>query len=538
MVASPLALAQLDLRNPTKLPDNVGDLLPKPPGLSNLPKPPEFNGDPKEVIDEIDKAVQQGNAAAQKLGSDTLYRLSKSTEALRKANGDIISRIDQASRDGFKTSSKNAQGLVSLGERGWKKSSGQTRKDFKELTNAARAAERFQKRQNKADQDLLGKGSRKLLKGAPIGELWQTAVDHTHASDDNLAKATQESALLAAVAQAAATFYGGPAGAAAYAAWSTYHATGDANLAFRAGIIAALSNQAGASVSTMPTGTMSEVLKKAALAGSMGGIATAAAGGDEKAVKEAFLRSAGNVLIQAGNSKLTQYSPTAKNAVDTVQCVSARDVDCLSRTRWAKDAQGKLEKLANGSPYVAKLKSAQEQAAAWSAYAKGSVEEQKAKYLTPLSKIPQTDAIPLFNNRWVLTSTLGTKATPEEGVPTVVLTYVGPDAPVYSKTTYNVPGEKPFTVGSAPPTREHSGLSSAQAQPTTHATFVCSALGYNRTIVVTDTAPGCKSIYRKEGGVAQTLWNTSLPGKIPVCMAESEKVLVKLRQASFKCSSR
>ena len=113
-------------------------------------------------------------------------------------------------------------------------------------------------------------------------------------------------------------------------------------MALRAGVFAAATAQMGTAGAKLPAGTAGEVIKKAAVAGAAGGIAVAAAGGDEQAVKEGFLKSAGAVLVQAGSDKLKAYSPKAKDAYDTVHCLSARDVDCLSNTTRARDAKGKI----------------------------------------------------------------------------------------------------------------------------------------------------------------------------------------------------
>jgi hypothetical protein len=164
-------------------------------------------------------------------------------------------------------------------------------------------------------------------------------------------KAAQESAVINAAAQTAAAVYGGPAGAAAYAAWYTYRATGDANLALKAGVLSALTS-AGGSVANTPSGTVVEVVKKAAVAGAVGGVATAAAGGDANAVKNAFLKSGSAVLVQGASDQLEAYSPNAQNAFQTTQCISARDVDCLSNTTYVRDVTGKILCDKNDRPRI------------------------------------------------------------------------------------------------------------------------------------------------------------------------------------------
>jgi hypothetical protein len=67
----------------------------------------------------------------------------------------------------------------------------------------------------------------------------------------------------------------------------------------------------GTSVAQMPSSTAGDILKKAALAGAAGGISVAAAGGDEKDIKDGFLKSGGAVLIQGGTEKLTAFGSSS-----------------------------------------------------------------------------------------------------------------------------------------------------------------------------------------------------------------------------------
>src|ERR1700757_2916104 len=108
--------------------------------------------------------------------------------------------------------------------------------------------------------------------------MWGLATEPAQSGEENFAKATQESEVINAAAGSAAAVYGGPAGAAAYAAWSTYRRTGNADMALRAGILAGGTSQLGSSVAKMPAGTTGEIIKKAAVAGAAGGISVAAAG--------------------------------------------------------------------------------------------------------------------------------------------------------------------------------------------------------------------------------------------------------------------
>jgi hypothetical protein len=252
-------------------------------------------------------------------------------------------------------------------------------------------------------------------------------------------------------AQTAATVYGGPAGAAAYAAWYTYRATGDANLALRAGVLSALTSAAGGSVASMPSSTAVEVFKKAVVAGAVGGMATAAAGGDENAVRDAFLKSGSAVLVQGASDQLKAYSPKAQDAIQTVQCISARDVDCLSNTTYAKDLKGKILYDENGQPRIDPTKLDPKQyIGQWTSIDPKSPEGKANEIVTGISKLPQTEASPIAHNQWVVTWTMGQDKTLQHNVPAVVLTQVGPKAPFFSTVKYITVPESPAPSAASP----------------------------------------------------------------------------------------
>jgi len=178
----------------------------------------------------------------------------------------------------------------------------------------------------------------------------------------------------------------------------------------------------------MPAGTAGEVLKKAAVTGAVAGIAAAAAGGDEKSVTDAVLTSGGAVLVQGASDQLKAYSPKAENAIQTVQCISARDVYCLSNTTYAKDAKGKLLYDSDGRPRIDTAKLDPKQyIGQWTGIDPNSAEGKMNQIVTTISKIPQTQSIPIGRNNWVVTSTLGQSNTLEYKKPAIVLNEVDPN---------------------------------------------------------------------------------------------------------------
>jgi hypothetical protein len=432
---------------------------------------------------------------------------------LKKAGGDTVNTFVKAGNDATATYVK-----------AWKDTAEQTKRSFQDTVDAGSAAANYTVNQVKAYESTLHNAEKRLREGKVIDSMWGLAVEPLQASEANFAKATQESKLIATAAASAAAVYGGPGGAAAYAAWSTYRATGNADQALRAGFLAAATAQAGTAVSAMPSGTIGEVLKKSAMAGAAGGIAVAAAGGDERAMQEGFLRSAGAVLVQAGNDKAKAYAPKAKDAWDTVQCISARDLDCVSKTTWARE-KGKILTDANGRPRIDMKKlDPQQYIGKWSGIDPMSEEGRKNAIVAKISQLPKVEAIPLMKNKWVLSWSVGSKTpTIKYGQPTVVLTYVGLNPPFISKVSYG--------RGQAAPSWVDGDTNAKLAN-----LYACTLAGIDRTVRVTKRGGGCEAIYRREDGEQDIVWHSDhFPD---ICAGKAAEFVTRLRSMGIQCTAR
>ncbi|WP_114947558.1 hypothetical protein [Microvirga calopogonii] len=378
---------------------------------------------------------------------------------LKKANGDLFTTLKKAGEDSITTVYKAAGDTIATYVKAWRDVGDQAKRSFSDAVDAGKAAANFAQNQLRAQLDAAKNAEKRLRDGKVVDAMWGYGTEPLKSSEENFAKATQESTVINTAAGTAAAVYGGPGGAAAYAAWQTYRSTGNADMAIRAGLLAAVTSQTGSSIGQMPTGTTGEVLKKAAMAGAAGGISVAAAGGDEQAIKDGFLKSAGAVLVQGGTDRLKAYSPEAKDAYDTVQCISARDLDCVSKTSWARDAKGKILYDQNGKPRVDTSKLDPNQyVGKWTQIDPNSPAGKAQAIVMKASKLPKMDAIPVLKNKWVLTRSVGKEKDIPYAKPTVVLTYVGDDPPFTSKVVY---GDEATEAAKA------AGLSPATSQPAT-----------------------------------------------------------------------
>lgn len=399
--------------------------------IAPVPLPPQI----QELEDGLGKSATR---IVKQLGDDTLTTIQNSAgdlvQTLQKANGDVIATLQKAGEDTVRTIYTAANDATVTYFKSWRDIGEQGKRSFDDAVDAGNAAAHYVENQAKSEIDGLDIVAKGVQDGKIIDAMWKAGTERLRSGEANFAKATQESTVINSAAASAAVAYGGPGGAAAYAAWSTYRQTGNADMALRAGLLAALSSQNGASVPQMPAGTTDEIFRKAAMAGAAGGLAAAAEGGDEQSIKDGFLRSSGKVLVQGGAEKLKAYSPKANDAYQAVQCISARDVDCLSKTKIGTqiqyDESGKPRidpSVMDPNNYIGK----------WSRIDPKSAEGQINAIIAQTSKLPKTKAIPILKNKWVLTWTLGNEEDIKNAQPTVVLTYVGDKPPFISKVSYD-----------------------------------------------------------------------------------------------------
>lgn len=129
-----------------------------------------------------------------------------------------------------------------------------------DLEDAGTAIHRFTLNELKGTQASLSHAEQRFRDGKIVDALFHLSTEPLQNTEQNAATAAQESQLLATVGSVAASVYGGPTGAAAYAAWLTYHQTGDINMALRVGVIAGLSSYANGQASTMAKTTVTDTM--------------------------------------------------------------------------------------------------------------------------------------------------------------------------------------------------------------------------------------------------------------------------------------
>ncbi|MGB3251654.1 hypothetical protein [Buttiauxella gaviniae] len=418
--------------------DDVIDLLkPKiPPIPVNIPEeilPPgtKKNSDGSVVVDVKPLNPEQ-------LAPQLVATLASGAGIIINEINKQVTVVQETANNSVTTVVKGVTDIAATYVKAWNDIGNQAKRSFNDLTEAAKAVADFAVKDTRAQFDILQNSANQLQEGKIIDAMWSSGVSPLHSTEKNFFEATQKSSILDMAANYAASVYGGPAGAAAYAAWKTLQLTGDVNLAFRMGLVAAIQQQGGKIIDGMPGATVSDVVKKAAIAGAVGGIAVAAAGGNEKAITDSFLKSSGNVLVQNAQDSVKAVMNNNSDitaAVQVVGCISAKNVNCLSDVPYVTDAAGKLTEQV--APSLTDLKSkADEVVGTWTAL-QNNAEKQAADIMTLIPKLPDTNIIPLANNSVVITWTLGSEAEIKSGIPTVLISAIGDNAPFVSTANYS-----------------------------------------------------------------------------------------------------
>jgi len=258
----------------------------------------------------------------------------------------------------------------------------------------------------------------------------------------NAGKAAQESDLVRVAGQIAASAYGGPGGAAAYAAWLTYNQTKDVGLALRVGAITGAAAYATGAVGKIPNASAAgaidsgAIAEKTIMAGAIGGIAVAAAGGDQQAIQEGFLKAGGAVLVQSVYEAETKHTLDARASKGDAYCMAAVDsnVACAPPIKaYEMGPDGKPVTGDDGLPKV-DVRETDPRAPHVGTWAKtddaplmGATET--SKLMITISKYPGMNAMALLHDHLSYSMNFDPVTNVWTIVPATVVTYYGTGVP-------------------------------------------------------------------------------------------------------------
>lgn len=421
--------------------DNVGNALPDCGG-DICGAAEKAKNEIKKGLSDIETTVRTGECggdlcdALEKGKKETLNALSDVETLIRTGDcgGDICDTLAKAVEDTVDESERAAENMEDAGQ----------------------AIGHFIENQAHSVGDTLADAEERVREGKVIDAIWHLGTDPLRHTSDNAADMAKESKIIAAAGQIAATAYGGPGGAAAYATWLTYEQTCDQGkcnpeLALRAGMITGATSYAMGKAGSLPSETTSEYIKKTIVAGSIGGLAVAVSGGDEDAVRKGFLLSAGAVLIRDGYKKVTSHEFDARGPTKGPYCMSTvnPELACAPKAAYLRDTNGEVV-FKDGKPVIADIRpldADRVRTGNWGTEkdtGMGSWNNETGPVMKHVAKVPVIHPMSIFHDQWSFDVNMDPVTNVATIVPAAVLTYVGTGAPAYDliqKTNLNVENE-------------------------------------------------------------------------------------------------
>ena len=271
----------------------------------------------------------------------------------------------------------------------------------------------------------LSKAEKGVREGKVVDAMWHLA---TRPLANDAGFAGQEGDYLHAVAQYAASFHGGPGGAAAYSAWYTYRHTGNADMAFRVGVLGAATSQAFPGNGGMTLDAAGAAARKAVVAGAIGGLAIAAAGGDQQAIVEGFLRDGGMVLIHDGFKRYIGSKLVARASDEDAYCMSAMGADCpAADSTYARDDKGNIA-YKDGKPQPGNV---QRQHGNLGGTRTSTWNQERRAFMQSPSTVQGMNAMTLFHEQWIVSWDMHAFTAPTRLAPAIVIHYAGSGAMYY-----------------------------------------------------------------------------------------------------------
>jgi len=281
-------------------------------------------------------------------------------------------------------------------------------------------------------EQIIKEGNQRFLEGKLADALFHVALDPLRKDEKNLFQATQESGWIISAGAIAASAYGGPAGAAAYASWQTYRSTsGNAEMALRAGMLAGFSYMANTELGQMKMNQEFALIKKTVLAGAIGGLAVAAAGGDDHDVIDGFILAGGMVIIQDGYKEAVGHKLDAKAPTADSYCATPNAEGCdIIRNAYYIDENGQARinysKLNPNAAYVGEGYMPNLDKNQLMEWQKDSWQKDRSIFMKSAGKIPGFNAMALFHDNWVLAWGMSEDIRNKLTIfPALVMTYYG-----------------------------------------------------------------------------------------------------------------
>lgn len=373
----------------------------------------------------IDGAGKEISIFGQNINSEGNIAISNASREFNKGLSDIAKNLDIAGQDTEKTVAQAGKDVES-----------NIAKSGRDVEDAAHAVGTYVDRQTQSTVRNYEKAFDRIREGKFVDAVWHAALDPLNDQQKNMAMASMESSLIRTVGQTAASAYGGPQGAAAYAAWLTYHQTGgNINAAIQVGLITGITAQAYGDLNKHMTVNEYNIYQKTLVVSTVGAVGVAAAGGSPDDIKNGFLAAGAMVLVQDHYKNKTSKDLGKQKELQESQMPS-RDGYPYCTTGYAgactpvpEDAI--LERGKDGLP--SKLDRTKIDVRVDSVGVQGSagLGGEFSKPMIIASKIPGVQGMSVMHDQWVLDYRLEGAAIPTTIVPAIIVYYTGTGAPYY-----------------------------------------------------------------------------------------------------------
>lgn len=371
-----------------------------------------FNAAGKEVTIFGENVAREGQIGLQNAGREFNKGIQNVIREVTKAGGDLAWNVDKGLKDAEANIAKSGR----------------------DVEEAGHAIGHYVERKVQSYGDVISETADRMREGKFVDAIWHSALDPLNNDQENLAIAASESSIVRTVGQVAASAYGGPKGAAAYAAWLTYHQTGgNINAAIQVGIITGVTAQAFADLNTGMAANNYSVDQKALVMASIGGLSVAAAGGSPDQIRDGFLAAGAMVYVQdhyqeKTKAELNEKSMRVSNDKPPY-CLAGDTGGCTPVPEGAV-----LERDANGHPIKIDYSKADINARAVGlAGSTNDVTGEKGFFMGLVSKAPGMNGMATMHDNWVVDWHLNDYAGANQAtiVPAILVYYTGTGAPYY-----------------------------------------------------------------------------------------------------------
>jgi hypothetical protein len=383
----------------------------------------------QDVGDTVEKAGHDVGDTVEKAGHDVGH-------AAEVAISDIGYAAEKAAHDVGHATEKALADLGQTTEKAWADTLKANEKAIRDVLDLGVATKNYTKRTFADRFKTYSDAERRVIEGKILDANWHLMVDPLKAEEKNSALATQESVIIEAIGQTAATSYFGPYGAAAYASWLTYRKTGDAELALKIGILTGSTAGVLDGLTELPTDPEKLLALRAVTAGAIGGLAVAAAGGDSDDVRNAFLRAGGMVIIREAYRDYVGAPMNGKASVGPPYCIMSSGADCSPPdSAYLRKPNGDYVVDSNNNKIVDITKTNLEQPHVGLATSVGDCGfwTECGPFMIFISKIPGMNAMSIYHDKFTLEWNLSPFMTRVTIIPAVLTTYSGMGAPFYSQ---------------------------------------------------------------------------------------------------------